>query len=161
MKVGNLNDGEDRTGAQLVLIEYKEGNWTPISWQQTRFKKIDDSTLEAESLSLVDGEYVKERIEEAFELKSNSIRMDALTNQHLMQFILLLQLPTRNLEEIYGGLNKIQTKENYRSSLGDQGRNNLQTRCPRRQHQHTIYSECFRQAKVESSRKKRKKRNYN
>ena len=80
----NLNEGVDSTGAQLVLIVDKEGNSAPISWQSNKIKRIVDSTLEAESLSLVEGikegAYVKEMIEEAFNLKANSIRMEAIVD---------------------------------------------------------------------------------
>ena len=82
--LSNLNEGVDSAGAQLVLIVGRDGKCSPISWQSNKIKRIVGSTLEAESLSLVEGlkegQYVKEMIEEAFNLKENSIPMEAIVD---------------------------------------------------------------------------------
>ena len=53
-------------------------------WQSNKIKRIVGSTLEAECLSLVegleDGQYVREMVEEIFNLKAGTIKLEAIVD---------------------------------------------------------------------------------
>ena len=59
----------------MEVIVGIDGKYAQISWHSNKIKRTFGSTLEAESLSLVEGlkegQYVKEMIEEAFNLKES------------------------------------------------------------------------------------------
>ena len=80
----NLNDGVHSTGAYVILIINKAGNCAPISWRSGKIRRIVDSTLECECLALVDGlkqaVYVREIIEEIFNLDSKSVPVEAIVD---------------------------------------------------------------------------------
>merc|ERR1711888_208196 len=74
----NLNDGVSSTAAKVVLVvNQKTGFCVPISWQCNKMKRVVDSTLSAECLSLKDGLneaiYVRQVIEELYGLKAATI----------------------------------------------------------------------------------------
>ena len=74
---GNLNEGVDSTGSQVLLVRNDDGLCAPISWSANKLKRVCDSSLEAEVLSLVEGlkeaVYIRELIEEVCGLKEKSI----------------------------------------------------------------------------------------
>ena len=82
--LSNLNDGVHSTGAYVILIKNKSGNCAPISWRSGKIRRIVDSTLECECLALVDGlkqaVYVREIIEEIFNLDAKSVNVQAVVD---------------------------------------------------------------------------------
>ena len=80
----NLSDGVYSTGAYVILIKNETGNCAPISWRSGKIRRIVDSTLECECLALVDGlkqaVYVREIIEEIFNLDSKSVPVEAIVD---------------------------------------------------------------------------------
>ena len=82
--LSNLNDGVDSTGAHVILIKNSKGDCAPMVWNANKIKRIVGSTLEAECLALVDGAkeavYLREVIEEIFDLKDKTIPVEALVD---------------------------------------------------------------------------------
>ena len=82
--LGNLNEGVSSTEAHLILIRDQEGNCAPIMWQANKIKRVVDSSLAAEALSLLAGLeeaiYLREIIEEIFKLKNKSVPVHAIVD---------------------------------------------------------------------------------
>ena len=82
--LSNLNDGVDSTGAYIILVTNEKGDCAPIAWQANKIKRIVSSTLEAETLALVGGikeaVYLREVIEEIFNLEPKAIKVHALVD---------------------------------------------------------------------------------
>ena len=81
---GNLNDGVDGTGSQVLMVRTNAGLCAPLSWQANKLKRICDSSLEAEVLALVEGlkeeVYMRELIEEVCGLKEKSIPLRGIVD---------------------------------------------------------------------------------
>ena len=75
--LGNLHDGVNSTSAQIIIIRNSSGDCAPIMWQANKIKRIVDSSLAAEALSLLKGLeeaiYIREMIEELYKLKEKTI----------------------------------------------------------------------------------------
>ena len=82
--LSNLNDGVDSVEARVILIRNEKGDCAPILWSANKIKRIVDSTLEAECLSLLSGLkeaiYLREVIEEIFKLKEKAISVRAIVD---------------------------------------------------------------------------------
>ena len=52
---GNLNDGIDSMGANIVFLTDKSGNCFPMDWAANKVKRIVKSTIAAETLALANG----------------------------------------------------------------------------------------------------------
>ena len=82
--LSNLNDGVDSTGAHLILVRNKGDDCAPIIWHASKIKRIVGSTLEVETLALVEGLkeaiYLREVIEEIFGLKEQTLDIRALVD---------------------------------------------------------------------------------
>ena len=52
---GNLNNGVDSMGANVVFLADKHGYCLPLDWAASKVKRVVNSTLAAETLALMDG----------------------------------------------------------------------------------------------------------
>ena len=86
--LSNLNDGVDSAEARLILIKTEKNDCAPLVWQANKIKRIVDSTLEAEFLSLLSGLkeaiYVMEVIEEIYNLKEKTVPVRTIVNSKSM-----------------------------------------------------------------------------
>ena len=82
--LSNLNDGVDSTGAYIILMTDDEKNCAPLAWNGSKIKRIVSSTLEAETLALVEGVkeavYLREVVEEVFGLEPRTLEVHALVD---------------------------------------------------------------------------------
>lgn len=80
----NLNEGVNSTGAVMVLLRNDENVAVPIFWCTNKIKRVCGSTLEAETLALVEGMghavYVGEVIRELCGLRDDSIPIKAFVD---------------------------------------------------------------------------------
>ena len=78
----NLNDGVHSTAAGVILIRNSSNLAVPVMWYANKIRRVCGSTLEAETLSLVEGMgqavYVKQVIEEICGMPENTIPVHAL-----------------------------------------------------------------------------------
>ena len=58
--LSNINEGVDSVEARIILVKNDEGDCAPILWSANKIKRIVDSNLEAECLSLLS--WLKEAI---------------------------------------------------------------------------------------------------
>ena len=81
--LGNL-DGEKSSGAFLLLLRGKNNSCCPLSWNANRIQKVVGSALAAETLSMQngfsEGIYLRETIEELFNLPRKSLKLNSLTD---------------------------------------------------------------------------------
>ena len=77
----NLNDGVHSTAAGVILIRNSGNLAVPVMWYANKIRRVCGSTLEAETLSLVEGMgqavYVKQVIEEICGMPENTIPVHA------------------------------------------------------------------------------------
>ena len=70
--------------ARVILIRNEIGDCAPILWCANKIKRIVDSTLEAECLSLLSGLkeaiYLREVIEEIFNLREKEVPVKAIVD---------------------------------------------------------------------------------
>ena len=82
--LSNLNEGVDSVEARVILIRNEIGDCAPILWCANKIKRIVDSTLEAECLSLLSGLkeaiYLREVIEEIFNLREKEVPVKAIVD---------------------------------------------------------------------------------
>ena len=82
--LSNLNEGVDSVEARIIIVKNDEGDCAPILWGANKIKRIVDSTLEAECLSLLSGLkeaiYLREVIEEIFNLKEKAVPVKAIVD---------------------------------------------------------------------------------
>ena len=52
---GNLNNKVDSTDSQVLLVRNEEGLCAPIMWQAHKLKRVVTSSIEAETLTLLEG----------------------------------------------------------------------------------------------------------
>ena len=51
---GNLNNKVDSTDSQVLLVRNEEGLCAPIMWQAHKLKRVVTSSIEAETLTLLE-----------------------------------------------------------------------------------------------------------
>ena len=82
--LSNLNESVHSTGAYVILLCNESGDCVPISWRTGKIKRIVDSTLECECLSLADGLkqgiFVRELLEEILRLEEKSLPLKAIVD---------------------------------------------------------------------------------
>ena len=82
--LGIIKDRVISTEAHLFLIRDQGGNCAHIVWQANKIKRVVDSSLAAEALSLLVGLeeaiYLREIIKEIFKLKDKSIPVHAIVD---------------------------------------------------------------------------------
>ena len=82
--LSNLNDGVDSVEARVILVKNDKQDCAPIVWCASKIKRIVDSTLEAECLSLLSGLkeaiYLREVIEEIFNLRDKTVPVKAIVD---------------------------------------------------------------------------------
>ena len=82
--LSNLNEGVDSVEARIVIVKNDKDDCAPILWSANKIKRIVDSTLEAECLSLLSGLkeaiYLREVIEEIFKLKDKAVPVRAIVD---------------------------------------------------------------------------------
>ena len=82
--LSNLNEGVDSVEARIVIVRNDKDDCAPILWSANKIKRIVDSTLEAECLSLLSGLkeaiYLREVIEEIFKLKDKAVPVRAIVD---------------------------------------------------------------------------------
>ena len=82
--LSNLNEGVDSVEARIILVKNDKGDCAPLLWGANKIKRIVDSTLEAECLSLLSGLkeaiYTREVIEEIFNLKDKAVPVKAIVD---------------------------------------------------------------------------------
>ena len=79
-----MNEGVDSVEARIILVKNDKGDCAPLLWGANKIKRIVDSTLEAECLSLLSGLkeaiYTREVIEEIFNLKDKAVPVKAIVD---------------------------------------------------------------------------------
>ena len=82
--LSNLNEGVDSVEARVILVKNEKNDCAPLVWCANKIKRIVDSTLEAECLSLLSGLkeaiYLREVIEEVFNLRDKSVPVKAIVD---------------------------------------------------------------------------------
>ena len=82
--LSNLNEGVDSVEARVILVKNEKNDSAPLAWCANKIKRIVDSTLEAECLSLLSGLkeaiYLREVIEEVFNLRDKSVPVKAIVD---------------------------------------------------------------------------------
>ena len=82
--LGNLNDGVNSTEAHLIIIKDSKSKCAPIMWQANKIRRVVDSSLAAEALSLLAGLeeaiYLREIVEEIFKLKDKTVPVYAIVD---------------------------------------------------------------------------------
>lgn len=66
----------------MVLVKNEKFDCAPVSWQSNKIKRIVDTSLAAECISLVEGlkeaVHIRELIEEVYSLKEKSVPVEAI-----------------------------------------------------------------------------------
>ena len=79
---GNLNDGVDSMGANIVFLADHRGNCIPISWEANKVKRVVKSTIAAETLALANGLdnaiFTRRSLVEMLGMKEDSIAIEAV-----------------------------------------------------------------------------------